>query len=428
MNNNSNFPYRLYSEMVDTLSDSEIRQIAGAVNALINKGERVFNLTIGDFNPKIFPVPEKFVEEVHKAYLEGHTNYPPVNGEPALQETISEYLKHRGNLDYKTDDILISCGGRPLIYAVYQTFVNPGETILYPVPSWNNNYYVHLCRANEITIETKPEDNFMPSAASLEPHLSKAAIVALCSPLNPTGTVLTKESIADICNIILDENKRRQAKNIKPLYILFDQIYWLLTHGDTKHHSPVIVNPEIRKYMVVCDGMSKAFAGTGVRVGWAFSEKSTIDKMKAVLSHIGAFPPKPEQVAAAKFLSNHNEVDKFLDNFKSQIKQRLDGFYSAFMKLKSQGFKVNAIAPQAAIYLTVEIDILGKIKPDGSKINDTKDATKYLLDEAKIGLVPFTAFGSFENPTWYRLSVGTCHLSDVEEVEINLFNALSKLK
>lgn len=415
------------SEMAENLIGSEIIKLAGEINEKIKNGEKIYNLTIGDFNPKIFPIPHKLQELIVEAYNNNETNYPPADGMLDLRKAVSQFIKAHFNLDYAADSILISGGSRPLIYAIFQTVVDPGDTILFPVPSWNNNHYTHLSRSNMQFIETRPENNFMPSAAELKPHISKSALVALCSPLNPTGTTFTAEGLAEICDLILEENQRRSPDE-KPLYLMYDQVYSALTFGDTKHVDPVSLRPEMRDYTIYVDGLSKSLSATGVRVGWSFGPKRLIDKMKNILGHVGAWAPKAEQVASAKYLAMDAEVNSFLDSFKGEILARLNGFYKGFMQLKSEGFNVNAIAPQAAIYLTVEVNLKGKTTADGKVLSTTKDATKYLLDEAKIGIVPFSAFGASEDSTWYRISVGTCTVADIDQIIVNLRAALSKLK
>ena len=213
------------SEMAENLVGSEIIKIAGEIRNKISQGEKIQNLTIGDFDPNIFPIPKKFQELIIKAYKNGETNYPPANGIPELRESVSHFLNSRENLNYSPDDILISGGGRPLIYATYQALIDPGDTVLFPVPSWNNNHYSHLSGAKKVAIKTKPENNFMPSAADFEPYIKEANLIAICSPLNPTGTVFSKDQLQEICDLVLQENRRR-GENEKPLYLLFDQIYW----------------------------------------------------------------------------------------------------------------------------------------------------------------------------------------------------------
>lgn len=415
------------SEMAENLIGSEIIKLAGEVKAKMDKGEKIHNLTIGDFNPKIFPIPTELKNEIIKAYQNEETNYPPANGIQELREAVSRFLHTREGLEYNANQILISGGARPLIYAVYQTLLDPQDKVLFPVPSWNNNHYTHLSRGQQIFVETTPENKFMPTAAELKPFISDASLLAVCSPLNPTGTTFTEQGLKEICEMVLEENRKRGASR-KPLYLLYDQIYWTLTFGDTQHVDPVTLCPDMKNYTIYIDGISKSFAATGVRVGWAFGPEKIIDKMKSILSHVGAWAPKAEQVATAKYLQNDKAIDTYLTSFKDQVNQRLVAFYNGIIDLKNQGFNVDAITPEAAIYLTVNFNLVGKTTADGKLLASTADVTAYLLDEAKIAIVPFNAFGSSKDSTWYRLSVGTAVLSEIDGLFVQLKAALSKLK
>lgn len=396
------------------------------MNEKIKKGEKIYNLTIGDFNPKIFPIPAELKREIISAYENDATNYPPAEGVPELRDAVCHFLKRLHGFDFKTENVIIACGARPIIYSIYRTILDPGDTVVFPVPSWNNNHYVHLSSAKPILIATKPENNFMPSAADLKKHIKDATLISLCSPLNPTGTTLTKETLTEICDLILEENARREEGK-KPLYLLYDQIYWTLTSGNTKHYDPVLLRPAMKDYTVFVDGISKAFASTGVRVGWGMGPKKIIDKMKSLLGHIGAWAPRPEQMATARFLMNDAAVDRYLADIRKKISDRLVAFYKGFQDLKREGFKVDAISPQAAIYLAVQFSLHGQHTADGKILSTTKDITKYILDEAKVALVPFYAFGDSDESSWYRLSVGTCRTEDVDGIITNLRNALKKL-
>ena len=155
--------------------------------------------------------------------------------------------------------------------------------------------------------------------------------------------------------------------------------------------------------------------------------KKVIDKMKSMLGHMGAWAPRPEQMATARFLMNDSAVDTYLTDIRKKISDRLVAFYKGFQSLKQEGFKVDAISPQAAIYLTVQLSLHGQKTADGKNLSTTKDITKYILDEAKVALVPFSAFGDSDSSSWYRLSVGTCRIEDVDGIITNLRNALKKL-
>lgn len=415
------------SQLSENLKGSEIIKIAGEVRALQAEGEKIFNLTIGDFDSKIFPIPDELKSLIIENYQNDVTNYPAGNGEAALRQSVSDFLNQNLGLNYSENEILISGGARPLIYAVYQTILDLEDTVLYPTPSWNNDAYTYLARNKEIVIETKAENKFMPTADEIEPYIQKVNLIAVCSPLNPTGTTFEKEDLSKISDLIVAENKRRKELNIKPLYLLYDQIYWQLTYGNTEHFNPVSLNPEMWDYTIFIDGISKAFAATGVRVGWAFGPQDIIHKMKDILSHIGAWAPKPEQIATAEYLKKDKEVKEYITNIKSELSYRLDEFYKGFLELKKENFPVDVIEPEAALYLTVKFDLIGKETNEGTKINSVRDITSYLLKEANVALVPFYAFGTSMDSTWFRLSVGTTSKDDISKILSNIKLALKKL-
>ena len=415
------------SEMAENLIGSEIIKLAGEIRELIAKGEHIYNFTIGDFDPNLFAIPTEFKSAIIKAYENNETNYPAADGNLALRKAVSALIKERQGLTYTENEILIAGGARPIIYAFFQTIADPNDKIVFPVPSWNNNHYTHLSHAQQVYVETRPENNFMPTAEELRDKLKGASILALCSPLNPTGTVFSKEQLQSICELVLAENANRSSDE-KPLYVLYDQIYWQLTFGTTVHYDPVGLMEQMRPYTVFVDGMSKAFAATGVRVGWTFGPKHIIEKMKSILGHIGAWSPKAEQVAAAEYLTNKTAVDTYLTEINQKIETRLQGFYQGLQQLKSEGLPVDAISPMAAIYLTVNLNLIGKTQPNGKVINSTEETTAYILREAKLALVPFKAFGSSADSTWYRLSIGTASIEDVNASINNLRIALLKLK
>lgn len=414
------------SKLAENIIGSEIIKLAAEVNEKIKNGEKIYNLTIGDFNPKVFPIPAELKQDIVDAYFDDQTNYPAADGMAELREAVSKLLKERGGLNYSASEILIAGGARPVIYSIFRAVVDANDTVIFAVPSWNNNHYTYLNSGKAIVVEATPENNFMPKAADIKPHIQQASMVALCSPQNPTGTVFSKEGLEEICDLILAENIRR-GPDAKPVYLMYDQIYWALTHGNTKHYDPVSLRPEMKNYTVFVDGISKSLAATGVRVGWSMGPKKLIDKMKAILTHVGAWAPKAEQMATAKYLNNLSQYDAFLNEQKKKISNRLDGFYKGFQQLKAEGHKVDAIAPQAAIYLTIKFSLHGQKTADGKVLATTKDVTKYILDEAKVAVVPFYAFGASEDSAWYRLSVGTCKMEDVDGIISNLRAALKKL-
>jgi aspartate aminotransferase len=415
------------SHLSETLIGSEIVKLGNAISERVRNGEKIYNFTIGDFNPSIFPIPQELENEIIEAYKSHYTNYPPADGIVELRNAVSTFLKQREGLDYSNNEILIAAGGRPLIYTIFKAIVDRGDKVIYAVPSWNNNHYVHMNEAQHCLIEATPENNFMPLAKDIEPFIKGATLLCLCSPQNPTGTTLGENELAKICDLVIGENKSR-SESEKKLYVLYDQMYWTLTFGNIEHYNPISLRPEMKEYTIFVDGISKVFAATGVRVGWSLGPAFIIGKMKAILSHIGAWAPMAEQKATAKFLLQTENVDNYLIHFKAEVEERLRRIYEGFINLKNDGFDVDAVAPQAAIYLTIKVDLAGKTIKDGKLLESQSDVTDYLLSEAKLAVVPFYAFGAEKHSPWYRLSVGTCLKDEIDEMLGKLREALSKLQ
>ncbi|PPZ92932.1 aminotransferase [Cloacibacterium normanense] len=417
----------MVSKLAQNLIGSEIIKIGNQVNELKAQGAEIANLTIGDLDSNIYPIPAGLKQNIQKAYADNLTNYPPANGLLSLRKAVAKDIKSRWNLDYSPDDILVSGGSRPLIYATFKTIVDEGDKVVYAVPSWNNNHYAYLTSANAVELEVSPEDNFLPTADVITPHLEGAVLLALCSPLNPTGTMFTKEQLSEICEAVIAENKKR-GEGEKPIYLMYDQIYAMLTFGDSEHFNPVSLYPELRDYTIYIDGTSKCFAATGVRVGWSFGPTKVIDRMKALLTHVGAWAPKPEQQAVAEFLDNTPAVNEFVNDFKGKIAHSLEVLHAGIQEMKSKNFAVDSIKPMGALYLTIKLDYVGKTTEDGKVLKDSTDLVFYLIEKAGVALVPFSAFGNSREMPWFRASVGACSVEDLQKMFPKLEAALAKLK
>jgi len=415
------------SQLAETLIGSEIVKLGGEIREKIRQGEKIYNFTVGDFDPAIFPIPKGLEDGIVDAYRRHFTNYPLAEGNLDLRQSIATFLKEREGLTYSFgDEVLVASGGRPLIYSLFRTLIDEGDKVIYAVPSWNNNHYTHLNWGEHVVIEAKAENNFMPTADAIRPHVRTATLICLCSPQNPTGTTISRKDLSAICELVLEENSRRKEGE-KKLFLLYDQMYWQLTYGEIRHYDPVSLHPAMREYTVYIDAISKVFAATGVRVGWSFGPAEIIGKMKAILTHIGAWAPMAEQKATAAFLLEKDKIDEYLQTFRAAVSERLQRIHEGFQQLKKEGFRVDVLAPEAAIYLTIKIDLAGLHTSDGKVLSTQTDVTSYLLNEAKLAVVPFSAFGASKNSPWYRLSVGTCHVEDIGEMIGKLREAMKKL-
>jgi aspartate aminotransferase len=415
------------SGMAKGLVGSEILRIAGEIRALVAAGHPVCDLTVGDFSPRHFPIPERLSAAVREALEKGETNYPPANGVLELRRAVARFYVRELGLVYPHEAVLIAGGARPAIYGLYRTICDPGDRVVYPVPSWNNNHYAHLVGAVGVPVTCRPERRFMPTREMITGSLRGARLLCLNSPLNPAGTAITADALRGICEAVLDENEGREARGERPLYLMYDHIYWMLSFGATEHVTPPQLLPEMARYTVLVDGISKAFAATGLRVGWAVGPTDVIDRMSAVLGHVGSWAPRPEQVATAALLDDERGIREFHAVFKRNVQARLDRLHRGLQALKAEGWPVESIPPMGAIYLTARLYPFGKRTPAGTLLRTNEEVRRFVLEAAGIGLVPFQAFGAPDEDGWFRLSVGAVGESDIEAALPRLADALASL-
>jgi aspartate aminotransferase len=233
--------------------------------------------------------------------------------------------------------------------------------------------------------------------------------------------VLRPEELRRIAEAVVAENRRRALAGEKPLYLLYDQVYWTLTFGKARHATPVDLVPESAPYVIFIDGISKAFAATGLRVGWGVGPPAVIGAMRDFLGHVGAWAPRAEQVATAEVLRDAATVDAYGRDFRAQLQARLDRLHAGFSAMHAAGLPVNDISPQGAIYLSVRFDLVGR---RGLQTND--DVRRYLLEEAGFAVVPFQAFGLQGDTGWFRLSVGAVSTREIDEALPRVESALRK--
>ncbi len=401
------------SPLAAGMTGSAILGIASEVRALAAQGVAICNLTVGDFDPSQFQVPTTLGTAIGERIAEGQTNYPPSDGLPELRQAVADYYEAKLGVRFPMGSVVIGSGARPPLYAAFRCILSPGDTYVYGLPTWNNEYYAYLNGADAVALQTRPEDGFFLTAEALRPHLGRARLVHLNSPLNPCGTVIEAEALAAICQAIVEENRRREAAGRESVMLLFDMVYWQLTFGDAVHHDPITLVPEIAPYVLYVDAISKCFAATGLRVGWGVVPSYLQPKMKALIGHMGAWSPRPIQLATATLLRDHATIATYMEGFGAELRERLDLIFDRFTAMKAEGLPVDAIPPQGAIYLSIQIGLIGRTTPGGQTL-DTNDAIRrYLLDEARVAVVPFRAFGLEGESGWFRMSIGAVGVDEL---------------
>ena len=400
-----NAPHDGLGRMAATLVGSEILRIAAEVRVLQDQGRPVLDLTVGDFSPRQFRIPSALESAIARALAAGQTNYPPSDGVAELRRAVRSFYRDALRLDYPLAGILVAGGARPVIWAAYQAIVEPGDTVVYPVPSWNNNHYCHLTGARGVAVATRPENGFLPTAEELAPHLPGARLLALNSPLNPAGSGFAAAQLAAIARQVVEENRRRPA-GARPLFLLYDQIYWLVAAESAPHATPVDLVPECAPYTVFVDGISKAFAATGLRVGWAVAPPYLAARMRDLLGHVGAWAPRPEQVGSAEILADSALARALAGTVRDGINARLGELDRGLTALAAAGLPVEHLPPAGALYLSVHFDLT-------DRLGNNRAIRKFLLEEAGFAVVPFHAFGTADDNGWFRLSVGAIGVEEI---------------
>ncbi len=403
------------SETARRLSESGILRVTRQVRAKLARGETVVNLTVGDFDPRYFPIPRKLAREIQDAIARGETNYPTPEGMLGLRQAISDHVFRTAGVRYPVDAIVVCSGGRPVIYGAYRAIVNPGDKVLYSVPSWQNDAYSLLAGGESIEIEASLDTGFQPTIQQFAPHLSEAAMLCICSPGNPTGTVMGEQQLGDILRAVVEENRSREAKGKRPLFVLHDQMYGALVSAGQRHFYPASIVPEIARWLISADGISKAFAGTGLRVGWMLAPPAIGSRIRDLLSHAGAWAPRAEQSAVANFLNDPQAIAEFRREMDERLADRLGAMYEGFESMRKDGYPVDSINPQGAIYFSAQFALHGA-SLDGKTIETDEDIRELLLERAGAAVVPFRAFGVKANTGWFRLSAGAVSMDEIREL------------
>ncbi len=401
------------SALARGLVGSEILKIAGEIRALQASGRAICNLTVGDFASSEFRIPPGLEKGVAEALSAGLTNYPPSDGIPELRREVLRHFEREHGLVYPVESVLIASGARPVIYATYKAVLDPGEKVLYSLPSWNNNHYAFLAAAKAVELPVGPEDGFLPTAARIAPLLDGVRLICINTPLNPAGTVMTEAQVRDIATLVVDENRRRLAAGARPVYLMWDQVYAMLTFGGARHYAPPELVPAAAAWTIFVDGISKSLAATGLRVGWAVAPPYVTSRMRDFLGHVGAWAPKPEQAATAKFLADREGMAAFHAKMIAAVRERLDLLHGGFADMAKDGIPVSSLAPQGAIYLSARFDLVGRTVK-GTVIRTNEQIRRLLLEEAGFAVVPFQAFGLREENGWMRLSVGAVSPADIK--------------
>lgn len=336
-----------------------------------------------------FDTPKNIQDAGIEAIQTGKTRYTAASGIPELKSAICEKLKRDNNLEYENKNILISSGAKHSIFNAFYAILNEGDEVIIPVPYWvSYPEFVKVVGGKPVLVKTLEENSFKYTKESLEKSITKnTKVIVLNSPSNPTGTVYTKEELEMIADIAVKRN----------IFVISDEIYEKLVYDGEEHISIASLNEEIKKLTIVINGMSKAYAMTGWRLGYAAADSEIIRVMSNVQSHTTSNASSIAQYASVEALTGNQSV----------IYEMIKEFDERRVYMVDKINEINYLSckkPKGAFYVMANISKAKGKTIKGKEIKDSLDFTSLLLEEAKVAVVPGIAFGDDD---YVRLSYAT---------------------
>jgi len=376
----------MLSERTKRIKPSPTLAMDAKVKALKAKGLDIVNFGVGEPD---FDTPDNIKEVAIKAIREGFTKYTPVGGIDPLKDAIIEKFKKDNNLHYTREEILVSCGAKHSLYNVAQALFSPADEVLIPSPYWvSYPDQVLLNDAVPVFIKTYESDSFMVMPDVLESYITKKTkALILNSPSNPTGSAYDQKTLEKIAEIILRHS----------IYIISDEIYEKLTYDGFRHISVASLGREIKEKTIVVNGLSKSYAMTGWRIGYAAGHKEVIKAMTNIQSQSTSNPTSIAQKAAIEALTGPQD---FVGTMLAEFDRRRRFLISALNAIPG----IRCSTPIGAFYAFPNISRLHGKSAGNRNISSSSDIAFYLLEEAKVALVHGEAFG---DDNYIRLSYAT---------------------
>lgn len=374
------------SERALGISPSLTLEITDKAQKMKKEGIDIIGFGAGepDFN-----TPENIQNAGIEAIRSGKTRYTAASGIPELKAAICEKFKRDNNLDYDNSNILVSSGAKHSIFNAFYAILNAGDEVIVPVPYWvSYPEFIKVVGGVPVLVETEECNGFKYTKESLESAITKnTKAIILNSPSNPTGTVYTRDELEMIAEIAVKND----------IFVLSDEIYEKLVYDGEEHISIASLNEEIKKRTIVINGMSKAYAMTGWRIGYAAADTSIIKVMSNVQSHTTSNASSIAQYASVEGLNGDQSI--ICEMIKEFDKRRV---YMAD-RINEINY-LSCIKPKGAFYVMANITKAKGKTIKGRVIKDSLDFTSLLLEEAKVAVVPGIAFGDDD---YVRLSYAT---------------------
>lgn len=394
------------SKKAGNISPSITLEITAKANELKSQGIDVVSFGAGepDFN-----TPENIIQAAIKAMHDGKTKYTPAGGLLELKKTICNKFKNDNNLEYKPSQITVSTGAKQSLANAFMAILNPGDEVLIPVPYWvSYPELVKLADGIPVFVETSKENNYKYTVADLESvRTDKTKAILINSPNNPTGTIYNEEELLEIANFAKEHD----------LLIISDEIYEKLIYDGEKHVSIASLNEDAYERTIVINGVSKTYAMTGWRLGYAAASEKITKLMTSIQSHMTSNVNTIAQHATIEALNGPVEE---LNNMIKEFENRRNFMICKLEKLN----EISIIKPSGAFYIMVNISSYLNTTFKEQTINNSVEFAKVLLEEEKVAVIPGSGFG-LDN--YIRLSYATS--MDIIENGIDRISTfLSKIK
>lgn len=383
------------SNRVKNINPSQTLTITAQALKMKREGKKVISFAAGepDFN-----TPENIKKEAISAINGDFTHYTASSGIIELKEAIVEKLKKDNKVEYKTLEIIVSNGAKQSLFNAILTICNPGDEVLLPIPCWvSYTEQIKFAQADPIFINTHQEEAFKLSAAQVEEKISpKTKLLILNSPNNPAGSVYEVEELKKIAKLLLKYN----------IYCICDEIYEKLIYDNAEHFTIASLSDEVKAKTLIINGVSKSYAMTGWRIGYAAGPEEIISGMSKIQGHSTSNPNSIAQKASVEALLGRQdtieEMRKAFDERRKYMVERLN---------KMEG--VSCLNPSGAFYAFPNVnDVLKRgIEYQGKKIENSFDLSDFILKEAEVALIPGSAF---EAEGYLRLSYATS-MEDIKE-------------
>ncbi|ODA38435.1 pyridoxal phosphate-dependent aminotransferase [Rickettsia sp. wq] len=357
-----------------------------------------------------FDTPDNIKEAAIKAIKDGFTKYTNVEGMPALKEAIQAKFKRENNIDYDLDEIIVSTGGKQVIYNLFMASLNKGDEVIIPAPYWvSYPDMVLLAEGTPVFANCGIESNFKLSGEALEQLITpKTKWLIINSPSNPTGASYSHSELENIAEIL------RKHPHVN---VMSDDIYEHITFDGFKFYTLAEIAPDLKDRIFTVNGVSKAYSMTGWRIGYGAGSKALIKSMTIIQSQSTSNPCSISQAAAVEAL---NGVQGYIAQNALNFEKKRDLALSILQRVKY----FECYKPEGAFYLFIKCDkIFGTKTKSGKVINNNNDFGEYLLEEAKVAVVPGIAFGL---EGYFRISYATS-MEELQEACLRIERACGSL-